>query len=82
MLQKTQKQSPFLGLWPILSSSSPPSINTPPNQKNTGADLKQLQKVCICGGGETEVSVWRGVGNILQAALMAVPKTQLFKKQP
>ena len=47
MLQKTQKQSPFLGLWPILSSSSPPSINTPPNQKNTGADLKQLQKVCI-----------------------------------
>ena len=30
-------------------------------------------------GGEVEGSVWRGVGNILQAALMAVLKTLLLR---
>lgn len=30
-------------------------------------------------GGEIKVSVWRGVGNILQAALMAVLKTPLLR---
>lgn len=33
-------------------------------------------------GGEFEVSVWRGVGNILQAPLMAVLKTLLLRKRP
>lgn len=37
--------------------------------------------MCVCEreGGETEVSVWPGVGNILQAALMVVLKTQLLR---
>lgn len=30
-------------------------------------------------GGEIEVGVWRGVGNILQAALMTVLKTPLLR---
>ncbi len=30
-------------------------------------------------GGEVDLSVWRGVGNILQAALMAVLKTPLLR---
>lgn len=39
----------------------------------------QSQRVREKEGGNVEMSVWRGVGNILQAALMAILKMLLLR---
>ena len=58
-------------------------INSPANEvrereKGRGK-WRMVESVHKKEGGKTEVSVWHGVGNILQDALMAVLKTQLLR---